>query len=97
LDAGKKIWINGWWATPDFEWFPNFQFCETSYNSLVQHNRALNIWRCRWDRLGHALKNKGCLTHYGLAIYILKYLKAKEEIMKTQIFHHAKIQSSKIL
>jgi hypothetical protein len=27
-------------------------------------------------------------SHYGLAIYIKKHLKAKEE---TQIFHHAKI------
>jgi hypothetical protein len=34
---------------------------------------------------------------YGLAIYIQKDLKAKEEFMETQIFHHAKIyQSSKI-
>jgi hypothetical protein len=33
-----------------------------------------------------------CHTLYGLAIYIKKYLKAKEErIMETQIFHPAKI------
>jgi hypothetical protein len=32
-----------------------------------------------------------CHTLYGLAIYIKKYLKAKEErIMETQIFHPAK-------
>jgi hypothetical protein len=31
------------------------------------------------------------VSHCGLAIYIKKYLKAKEEIMETQIFHHAKI------
>jgi hypothetical protein len=31
------------------------------------------------------------VSHYDLAIYIKKYLKAKEEIMETQIFHHAKI------
>jgi hypothetical protein len=32
------------------------------------------------------------VSHYGLAIYIKKYLKAKEEeLWKTQIFHHAKI------
>jgi len=31
------------------------------------------------------------VSHYGLAIHIKKYLKAKEEeIMKIQIFHHAK-------
>jgi hypothetical protein len=30
-----------------------------------------------------------------LAIYIKKYLKAKRRSMKIQIFHHAKIQSSK--
>jgi hypothetical protein len=31
------------------------------------------------------------VSHYSLAIYIEKYLKAKEEFMETQIFHHAKI------
>jgi hypothetical protein len=30
------------------------------------------------------------VSHYGLAIYIEKYLKAKRRIMKTQIFDHAK-------
>jgi hypothetical protein len=29
-------------------------------------------------------------SHYGLAIYIKKYCKAKEELWRTQIFHHAK-------
>jgi len=32
------------------------------------------------------------VSHCSLAIYILKkYVKAKERIMKTQIFHHAKM------
>jgi hypothetical protein len=32
------------------------------------------------------------VSHYGLAIYIKKYLKAKARTMETQkIFHHAKI------
>ncbi len=31
------------------------------------------------------------VLHCGLAIYIKKYLKAKEELWKTQIFHHAKL------
>jgi len=35
--------------------------------------------------------NNGCVTHYGLAIYIKKYLKAKKRIMEMQLFHHAKI------
>jgi hypothetical protein len=35
-------------------------------------------------------KTKG-VSYCGLAIYIKKYLKAKKKIMKTQIFHHAKI------
>jgi hypothetical protein len=35
------------------------------------------------------------VSHCGLAIYIKKYLKAKEEIMEIQIFPHAKINSSK--
>jgi hypothetical protein len=35
------------------------------------------------------------VSHCGLAILIKKYLKAKRIIMGTQIFHHAKISSSK--
>jgi hypothetical protein len=37
------------------------------------------------------------VSHCGLAIYIKKYLKAKEELWEIQIFHHAKIFSSKQL
>jgi hypothetical protein len=36
-------------------------------------------------------QTRGRVTHYGLAIYIKKYLKAKEEFWETQIFHHTKI------
>jgi putative sterol carrier protein len=36
-------------------------------------------------------KKKRGVSHCGLAIYIEKYLKAKEKIMETQIFHYAKI------
>jgi hypothetical protein len=37
-------------------------------------------------------ENKGCVSHYGFAIYIKKkYLKGKRRIMKIQIFHHAKL------
>jgi hypothetical protein len=37
--------------------------------------------------------NKECVTHCGLAIYIIKYLKAKEEELWNlkYLFHHAKI------
>jgi hypothetical protein len=35
-------------------------------------------------------KQQGVVSHTGLAIYIKKYLNAKEEFMKTQIFCHAK-------
>jgi hypothetical protein len=35
------------------------------------------------------------VSHCGLAIYIKKYLKAKEELWKLQLLHHAKIYSSK--
>jgi hypothetical protein len=31
------------------------------------------------------------VSHCGLAIYIEKYLKAKQVIMETQIFHNAKM------
>jgi hypothetical protein len=34
------------------------------------------------------------VSHCSLAIYIKKYLKAKQRIMETQILHHAKISSS---
>jgi hypothetical protein len=34
---------------------------------------------------------QGGVSHCGLAIYIKKYLKGKRRIIKTQIFHHAKI------
>jgi hypothetical protein len=37
------------------------------------------------------MENKGGVSHCGLAIYIKKYLKAKEELWKFKIFHHAKI------
>jgi hypothetical protein len=36
-----------------------------------------------------ALTTSG-VSHFGLAIYIKKYLKAKRRMMETQIFHHAK-------
>jgi hypothetical protein len=36
-------------------------------------------------------KKKGVESHCGLAIYIKKYLKAKEEeLWKLKIFHHSK-------
>jgi hypothetical protein len=31
------------------------------------------------------------VSHCGLAVYIKWYLKAKEEFLETQIFHHTKI------
>jgi hypothetical protein len=34
---------------------------------------------------------QGGVSLYGLAIYILKYFKAKEKLMETWIFHHAKL------
>jgi hypothetical protein len=36
-------------------------------------------------------KQASSASQCGLAIYIKKYLKAKEELWKTQIFHHMKI------
>jgi len=42
----------------------------------------------------HPLK-KGCVTHYGLAIYIKKYLKAKEELCELKYFIMLKYKSSK--
>jgi hypothetical protein len=39
---------------------------------------------------------QGVCHPYGLAIHIIKYLKAKEEeLWKLKIFHHANIKSSK--
>jgi hypothetical protein len=43
-------------------------------------------------------KNKGCVTHCGLAIYIEKYLfKAKEELWKLKYFTMQKYNLQKIL
>jgi hypothetical protein len=38
---------------------------------------------------------RGVSHTMALSIYIKKYVKTKKRIMKTQIFHHAKIESSK--
>jgi hypothetical protein len=46
---------------------------------------------CAQLRLAQALIPTRGLSHCGLVIYIKKYLKTKERIMETQIFHHAKI------
>jgi hypothetical protein len=35
------------------------------------------------------------VSHCGLALYIKKYLRAKEELWKLKYFHHAKIEFSK--
>jgi hypothetical protein len=38
------------------------------------------------------IEQASSVSHFGLAIYMKKYLKAKRRrIMETQIFHHAKI------
>jgi hypothetical protein len=51
--------------------------------------------RMLMERITKSFLTRG-VSHYGLAIYIKKYLKTKEELWKTQMFHHAKIyQSSK--
>jgi hypothetical protein len=51
--------------------------------------------RMLMERITKSFPTRG-VSHCGLAIYIKKYLKAKEELWKTQMFHHAKIyQSSK--
>jgi hypothetical protein len=57
---------------------PKSTFIELATNSLIP------------KPLG-AKKTKVCVSHCGLAIYIKKYLKAKEELWKLKIFHHAKI------
>jgi hypothetical protein len=46
---------------------------------------------CPLAHLGFKQEEQGGVSHFGLAIYIKKYLKAKEKLWKTQIFHHAKI------
>jgi hypothetical protein len=41
------------------------------------------------------LLNKGCVTHCGLAIYISKYLKAKQELLKLKYFNLKKYNLQK--
>jgi hypothetical protein len=48
---------------------------------------------CHLDAKIH-LENQikqGAMSHCGLAIYIKKHLKPKEELQKLKYFHHAKI------
>jgi hypothetical protein len=53
-----------------------------------------------WER-SHGDKqkqtNKGCVSHCGLAIYIKKYLKAKEELWKLNYFTMPKYDLQQIL
>jgi hypothetical protein len=46
------------------------------------------------NMLSNYTKTRG-VPHCGLAIYILKVSEGKRSIMEIQIFHHAKILSSK--
>jgi len=65
------------------------------------HVRLSNDTKCAigalwfWRSLHNHQNKRGGVSHYGIAIYIQKYLKGKNRIVKTQIFHHAKIESSK--
>jgi hypothetical protein len=43
------------------------------------------------------MENKSGVSHCGLAIYILKYLKAKEELWKLKYFAMQKYNFEKIL
>jgi hypothetical protein len=45
----------------------------------------------------HDIINKGCVTLCGLAIYIKKYLKAKEELWKLKYFTMQKYNLQKTL
>jgi hypothetical protein len=69
--------------------------CIATNPTSISPRKILGIFtttRCRWDRLGRALKNKGCvILCVALPFTLKRYLKAKEEITETQIFHHAKI------
>jgi len=70
-DMDKWVSYSRIWMVPKFSIMWN-----KLNHSLVQHNRALTIWRCRWDRLRHALIIR-VVSHCGLATCIKKYLKAK--------------------
>jgi hypothetical protein len=51
----------------------------------------LHVDDCQFGYRYPKIEKQGGVSQCGLAIYIQKYLKAKEELWKTQIFHHAKI------
>jgi hypothetical protein len=54
--------------------------------------KSLLIHKVDFGKRRKREKNKGCVTHCGLAIYIkMLFLKGKRRIMEIQIFHHAKI------
>jgi hypothetical protein len=63
--------------------------CE-NYNETKIHNNTLFGFKIH-KNTHQSKKNKRGVWHCGLAIYIKKYLKAKEELWKLKIFHHAKI------
>jgi hypothetical protein len=49
------------------------------------------------DSYNNAKKKASCVSHCGLAIYIEKYLKAKEELWKLKYFTAQKYNLQKIL
>ncbi len=69
---------------------------------MVLKKKTVIIAPVKNQPLGHhkwvAKCNKGCVSHYGFAIYIKKYLKAKEELWKLKYFTMQKyINFQKIL
>jgi hypothetical protein len=61
---------------------------ERERNTCPSHNRIVKPWKVHPESSLPTLllKKERGVSHYGLAIYIKKYLKAKEELWKLKYF-----------
>jgi hypothetical protein len=69
------------------------------YHTLRKPNgyHKIMILAQHWYEVHELIKTRGCVTLYGLAIYIKKYFKAKEELWKLKYFTIQKYNLPKIL
>jgi hypothetical protein len=89
------------------EWVSNFFFAfgGLSPNVVLEYHLIIkNTHSQQFQESKFKTQNKGCVTHYGLAISVKKYLKAKEELWKFKYFTMQKynlqknpLQETKIL
>jgi len=67
-------------------WFWNSYFIKKK--TTAANNFLFFSWKFEEWSPPPSKKNKVGVSHYGLAIYMKKYLKTKEELWKNKYFHH---------